>query len=75
MEKYIITLIERYTNTKIAGSDNEMYTYGLSITDISDIISNVEEFENITIREVDEEKLLQMNLSEFISWVKSKVKS
>lgn len=75
MEKHITTLIERYTNTKTAGSDNEMYTYGLSITDISDIISNVEESENIIIRKVDEEKLLQMTLSEFVSWVESKIKT
>lgn len=75
MEKYITTLIERYTTAKTAGSDNEMYTYGLNTTDILDIISDVEESENVQIRKVNEEKLLLMPLSKFISWVEMKIKA
>lgn len=75
MEKHITTLIERYTNVATAGSDNEMHSYGLDVADILDIISDVEEAENVRFRKVDEEKLLLMPLSKFISWVERKIKA
>ena len=74
MEKHITTLIERYTTAKTAGSDNEMYTYGLNTTDILDIISDVEDTANVHIRKVNEEKLLNMSLSKFILWLEMKIK-